>query len=104
MHLAFKSEALELSRTSGLWSLFPFLMRVLSDWFATLWKEHCEMPKRVVTVVTVLLLLAVDRLTFHDLFEPHTIRDYLTLAASLLVFVYITLDVLPESNPAASRH
>jgi hypothetical protein len=65
MYLTFKSEALELSRTSGSWSLLPFFLRVLSDWLVTLWKE---------------------------------------LAASLLVFVYMTLDVLPKSNAAASRH
>jgi hypothetical protein len=104
MYLTFKSEALELSRTAGLRSLFPFFLRVLSDWFVTLWKEHCEMPKRLVTVVAILLLLAVDWLTFHDLFEPHTVRDYLTLAASLLVFLYMILDVLPKGNATAARH
>jgi hypothetical protein len=103
MYLAFRSEALELSKTAGLRSLLPFFLRVLSDWFVTLWKEHCDMPKRLITVVTILLLLAVDWLTFHDLFEPHTVRDYLTLAASLLVFLYIGLDVLRRGNPTATR-
>lgn len=28
------------------------------------------------------LLLLADFLTFHDLFEPHTVRDWLVLAAS----------------------
>ena len=104
MYLAFRSEALDLSRTTGLWSLFPFFLRVLSDWFVTLWKEHCEMPKRLITVVTILLLLSVDWLTFHDLFEPHTVRDYLTLAASLLVFVYLILDALPDGDASEPRH
>jgi hypothetical protein len=35
------------------------------------------------------LLLAVDWLMFHDLFEPHSVRDYLTLLASILVFAYL---------------
>ena len=35
---------------------------------------------------TVLLLLA-DALAFHDLFEPHTVRDWLMLVASALVVV-----------------
>jgi len=33
--------------------------------------------------VVVLLLLA-DTLEFHDLFEPHTVRDWMMLAASVL--------------------
>src|ERR1700686_3828356 len=103
MYLAFRSEALELSRTAGLRSLLPFFLLVLSDWFVTLWKEHCDMPKRLITVVTILLLLAVDWLTFHDLFEPHTVRDYLTLAASLLVFLYIGLYVLRRDNSTVPR-
>jgi multisubunit Na+/H+ antiporter MnhB subunit len=61
------------------------------------------MPKHLITVVTILLLLAVDWLTFHDLFEPHTVRDYLTLAASLLVFLYIGLDVLRRDNSTVPR-
>ena len=103
MRLAFSSEALELSRRGGLRSLFPFFLRVSSDWFVSVWKEHCDMPKRLITVVTILLLLAVDWLTFHDLFEPHTVRDYLTLAASLLVFLYIGLDVLRKASPTVAR-
>jgi hypothetical protein len=31
----------------------------------------------------VVLLLFADILAFHDLFEPHTLRDWMTLAASL---------------------
>jgi hypothetical protein len=51
------------------------------------------MPRPLITVPLILSLLAVDWLTFHDLFEPHTVRDYLMLAASLLVFVYVGLDI-----------
>jgi hypothetical protein len=32
----------------------------------------------------VILLLLADFLAFHDLFEPHTLRDWLMLAASIL--------------------
>ena len=35
----------------------------------------------------VLLLLLADFLAFHDLFEPHTVRDWLVLAASALAVV-----------------
>ena len=34
--------------------------------------------------LAVLLLLLADALAFHDLFEPHTVRDWMMLAASLL--------------------
>jgi len=45
----------------------------------------------------------VDWLTFHDLLEPHSVRDYLTLAASLLVFLSLGLDILLGAKPAAPR-
>jgi hypothetical protein len=34
------------------------------------------------------LLLFVDWLAFHDFLEPHTIRDWLMLLASVLVFLH----------------
>ena len=54
------------------------------------------MPKHITLAAASLILLAVDWLTFHDLFEPHTVRDYLTLAASLLVFACLAVSVLPS--------
>jgi branched-subunit amino acid ABC-type transport system permease component len=46
------------------------------------------MQKRDVLLMAVaaFLLLAVNRLAFHDYREAHTVRDWLTLLASLLVF------------------
>ena len=35
----------------------------------------------------VILLLVADLLAFHDLFEPHTVRDWLMLAATALALV-----------------
>lgn len=35
----------------------------------------------------VVLLLLADLLAFHDLFEPHTVRDWLMLAATALAVV-----------------
>lgn len=35
----------------------------------------------------VLLLLVADLLAFHDWFEPHTVRDWIMLAASGLALV-----------------
>jgi O-antigen ligase len=41
----------------------------------------------IIMLVTTLLLLFVDWLAFHDYLEPHTVRDWLMLVASLLVFL-----------------
>lgn len=35
----------------------------------------------------VMLLLLADFLAFHDLFEPHTVRDWMVLLASALAVV-----------------
>ncbi len=48
--------------------------------------------KNLGLILAVLLLLVVDWLSFHDVFEPHAVRDYLTLFASLLVFLHVGLD------------
>jgi hypothetical protein len=48
------------------------------------------------------LLLAVDWFAFHDIFEPHTFRDYLTLAASLLVFFRFGWELLDRGNMRAA--
>ena len=32
-----------------------------------------------------ILLILADALAFHDLFEPHTVRDWMMLLASVLV-------------------
>jgi hypothetical protein len=39
-------------------------------------------------IAIVVLLVIVDLLTFHDIVEKHTIRDWLTFIASILVFFY----------------
>jgi hypothetical protein len=36
---------------------------------------------------TVVVLLLADFLAFHDLFEPHTAKDWLILAASILAVI-----------------
>lgn len=37
-------------------------------------------------ILASLLLLVVNWLTFHDILEVHTVRDWLMLLASVLVF------------------
>jgi hypothetical protein len=44
------------------------------------------MRQILLLAAAALLLVAVDWFAFHDFREPHTFRDYLTLAASILVF------------------
>jgi drug/metabolite transporter (DMT)-like permease len=41
----------------------------------------------------VILLLLADALAFHDLFEPHTVRDWLMLLASGLVVIGLTREL-----------
>jgi multisubunit Na+/H+ antiporter MnhB subunit len=51
----------------------------------------------------VLLLLAADVLAFHDLFEPHTVRDWLMLAGSALVVIGVAGSVLRRSGSGARQ-
>ena len=51
---------------------------------------------------TVLLLVAADLLTFHDLFEPHTIRDWLVLAATAVVLIHSLRMIGTPRRPATS--
>ena len=45
------------------------------------------MRKGLTLGAATLCLLVVDWFTFHDFREPHTMGDYLTLLASILVFL-----------------
>jgi hypothetical protein len=53
--------------------------------------------------VATLCLLAVDWFAFHDFREPHTVRDYLTLFASLLVFFHFGKDLVGRERMTATR-
>ena len=46
----------------------------------------------------LLTLLIVNFLTFHDLFEQHTMRDWLTLFASILVAIYFGKTLLDATK------
>jgi hypothetical protein len=50
--------------------------------------------KALPLAVSAVLLLAVDWFAFHDIREPHTFRDYLTLVASLLVFFRVGWELM----------
>lgn len=103
MRLAFRSEALERSKASLGWALAGLAVRVLADWAIPLWKEYAAMPKYLSAACLVLSFLAINWLTFHDWREPHTVRDYMTLAASLFLFAYLGFDLFRarrSSGPA----
>ena len=52
-------------------------------------------------LITVVVLLAlVDLLTFHDVFEPHSARDWMVLAASILAFTYVARVWIRRSKAA----
>jgi len=58
---------------------------------------------RVFTLAAGIILLAVDWLAFHDLMEPHTVRDWLTLLASALVFIQLGRTLWAERGQSAWR-
>lgn len=47
----------------------------------------------LLVLVAGLLLLFVNWLAFHDIAEAHTVRDWLMLFASLLVFLVFARDL-----------
>lgn len=50
----------------------------------------------LVMVFAAVLLVFIDWLAFHDFFEPHTIRDWLMLVATGLVFIQFGRTVWKE--------
>jgi hypothetical protein len=62
-------------------------------------ESETEVMRNALPLATAtILLLAVDWFAFHDLGEPHTFRDYLTLVASMLVFFHFGLELLEQAN------
>jgi len=51
----------------------------------------------------VVLLLIADALAFHDLLEPHTVRDWLMLAGSALTVVALALGSAGRPRAADRR-
>jgi len=51
----------------------------------------------------VVLLLIADALAFHDLLEPHTVRDWLMLAGSALTVVDLALGSAGRPRAADRR-
>jgi hypothetical protein len=59
------------------------------------------MRKALTLGMGTFLLLVVDWFAFHDLREPHTFRDYLTLLASLLVFLSCGMELVGRGRTAS---
>lgn len=93
MKLTFLAEARAVHQASGAFALLPFCVRIIVDSVISSGREYLDMPQRLLATVIVLALVFIDWLAFHDISEPHTVRDYLTLIASILVFTYIALDL-----------
>ena len=96
MLLVFTIQARDTIQCRSVVSLLRFALHVVWDWITTVLEETEEetMRKAVTLGVATFLLLFVDWLTFHDWREPHTVRDYLTLCASLFVFACLGLELL----------
>jgi hypothetical protein len=60
----------------------------------TIVKETDMVGKVLPLGAAAVLLLAVDWFAFHDIREPHTFRDYLTLVESALVFFRVGWDAI----------
>jgi hypothetical protein len=85
MMLVFASEARRIIATRSIAAFLLFGQHVVFDWVTTIVRET-DMRKAIPLGAATVLLLAVDWFAFHDIREPHTFRDYLTLVASMLVF------------------
>lgn len=54
--------------------------------------------RMILAALIALLLIVVDWLAFHDLAEAHTLRDWLMLLASILVFAYLAQDIVGQKS------
>jgi hypothetical protein len=52
------------------------------------WYNRVISLSKLLLGVTLVLLVIVNFLAFHDFFEAHTFRDWLMLAGSITFFIY----------------
>lgn len=60
-------------------------------------------PDRLLMIGASFLLLAVNWLAFHDLFEPHTVRDWMMLVASILVLIQFAREFWKQNSNYEQR-
>lgn len=58
---------------------------------------------RLLMSVASLLLVAVNWLAFHDFLEPHTVRDWLMLLASILVLLQFAREFWKQNSNYEQR-
>jgi NhaP-type Na+/H+ or K+/H+ antiporter len=100
MLLVFTIQARDTIQSRSVVSFLRFALHIAWDWITTVVAETEgeNMQKLVMLGIAVFVLLFVDWLTFHDWRELHTVRDYLTLFASLLVFIYVGMQLLGREH------
>jgi hypothetical protein len=96
MLLVFTIQARDTIQRRSVVSFLRFALHIVWDWITTVVAEtEGENMRKLVTLgIAVFVLLFVDWLALHDWRELHTVRDYLTLFASPLVFVYVGMHLL----------
>lgn len=50
----------------------------------------------IASIIAVLLI--INFLTFHDFFETHTVKDWMIIFVSVLIFVYFTKISFKKAN------
>jgi hypothetical protein len=103
MRLAFEAQVVALTERSGVRALAKLLVRTTLDWIITVPKEHHAMPRHVLSIALLAILAIINVLAFHDLFEEHTVRDYLTLLAFVLFLVQVDFAVVKGKQRLPGR-
>src|SRR5450759_3746246 len=103
MAVVFRDRARDVVAHDGGWALLPFMLHIGWDWFHTTLRETAIIRKALTLGAEAFCLLAVDWLAFHDFREPHTVRDYLTLFASFLVFFHFGSELVGKENVTAIK-
>lgn len=96
----FRNQLQDVIQAGSRFGFVRFTLRILWDWATTVLgeMEAKTMRKTLAAGAATLLLLIVDWFAFHDFREPHSVRDYLTLIASLLVFFSLGIELIERKR------
>ena len=98
MRVDFAAEARRVVRSDNVAAFLRSALHIVFDCVSTILREIDMMRKAIPLGAATVVLLAVDWFAFHDIREPHTFRDYLTLVASLLVFFRFAWELFDNGN------
>jgi hypothetical protein len=59
--------------------------------------------RRIVVASIIVVLVVIDGLEFHDLFEPKTLPEILTGLVSIPILVLMTMDLLGVGRASGRR-